>query len=111
MVTGHDRLVSLMENDAKDRHIVAAAVQSHSEVIVTFNLKHFPKEKLEKHGVCAQHPSDFLINLYTVDPGIFITKLAGIAENREIPIGRVVHTLSKFLPDLTDFLSESAGLS
>ncbi|HTR43728.1 MAG TPA: PIN domain-containing protein [Pseudomonadales bacterium] len=110
LVTGHERFMDIVKNDPKDRHVVAAACQSHSEVIVTFNLKHFPKDILAPHGVRAEHPSEFLINLYNIDGGIFVTKLVGIAENREIPVSKVLDTLSKHVPDFTEFISESAGL-
>ena len=39
---GYKSITVLMTNDLKDRHVVAAAVRSKSEVIVTFNKKHFP---------------------------------------------------------------------
>jgi hypothetical protein len=110
LVTGHERFIEIVKNDEKDRHVVAAAIQSHSETIVTFNLKHFPKEALAPHRVCAEHPGEFLINLYNIDGGIFVSKLVGIAENRGIPMSRVLNTLSKPLPDFVDFISESAGL-
>lgn len=49
--------------DANDRHILAA-VHSSFSVIVTYNLKDFPKSILNQHGVEAQHPDEFLINLF-----------------------------------------------
>ncbi len=110
LVLGYESFVDIVKNDPKDRHVVAAALQSHSEVIVTYNLKHFPKDNLSPHGIRAEHPSEFLINLYNIDGGIFVTKLIGIAEHREIPVSGVLNTLSKHLPDFTEFISESAGL-
>ncbi|MGO8765933.1 MAG: hypothetical protein ACLQSR_12480 [Limisphaerales bacterium] len=102
--------MDVVKNDSKDRDVVAAAIQSHSEVIVTFNLKHFPKEALSQHGIRAEHPSQFLTNLYNIDGGIFMAKLVNIAEKREIPVSGVINTLSKFVPDFTEFLTSSAGL-
>ncbi len=49
--------------DSNDRHVLAAAIHSSSSVIVTYNLKDFPKDILLKHGIEAQHPDEFLINL------------------------------------------------
>lgn len=37
-VTGYQSLVPSMENDPKDRHVLAAAVRANAEVIVTANL-------------------------------------------------------------------------
>ncbi len=50
--------------DSNDRHVLAAAIHSCSSVIVTYNLKDFPKEVIEKHGIEAKHPDEFLINLF-----------------------------------------------
>lgn len=110
LVSGHGRFCDIIKNDPKDRHVVAAAIESHSEVIVTFNLKHFPKDILASHGVCAEHPSQFLINLYNIDGGVFVSKLVGIAEHRRVPVSAVLETLSRHLPDFTEFISDCAGL-
>jgi len=36
--------------DKSDRHVLAAAVMSRANAIVTQNIKHFPKECLDKFG-------------------------------------------------------------
>src|SRR5687767_9448716 len=40
-VTAHEHLIPAMNNDQKDRHVVAAAVKVGAQVIVTSNLKDF----------------------------------------------------------------------
>lgn len=40
-VTGYQPLIAAMQNDAKDRHVVAAAVKAGAQVITTANLKDF----------------------------------------------------------------------
>lgn len=42
MVTGHRSLVSAMTNSPTDRHVLAAAVRGHADVIVTENIRDFP---------------------------------------------------------------------
>lgn len=42
LVAGCEQLIPVMKNDAKDRHVLAAAVVSGAKLIVTYNLKHFP---------------------------------------------------------------------
>ena len=54
--------------DAGDVHIVAAAIKSEADTIVTFNLKHFPETALAPHGLQALHPDAFLTELLTDAP-------------------------------------------
>jgi predicted nucleic acid-binding protein len=50
--------------DPNDVHVLAAAIHSNSSVIVTYNLKDFPKKIISQHGIEAQHPDEFLMNLF-----------------------------------------------
>lgn len=54
--------------DPKDVHVLAAAIAGHADCIVTANLKDFPTEILDVHGLCAIHPDDFLIAQFDLDP-------------------------------------------
>jgi predicted nucleic acid-binding protein len=54
--------------DADDRHVLAAAICGHADAIVTFNLDDFPAEALAPFGVEAQHPDDFLLNQFDLNP-------------------------------------------
>jgi hypothetical protein len=57
-----------MTNDEKDRHVLATAVASGAELVVTFNLRHFPEDTCSPHGVVAMGPDDFLLDLFDLDP-------------------------------------------
>jgi predicted nucleic acid-binding protein len=50
--------------DAKDRHVLAAAIKCEAEVIVTLNLRHFPSGVLDRFGIAAQSPDTFLSDLF-----------------------------------------------
>jgi predicted nucleic acid-binding protein len=63
-----ERLGPAMTNEAKDRHVLAAAVAADSELVVTFNLDDFPPEACEPVGVEAVHPDDFLLDLHDLAP-------------------------------------------
>ena len=64
LVIGYENLIpALVLPDAKDRHVLAAAIRSQTDVIVTFNLKHFPENVLAKYGMVAQHPDEFVKHL------------------------------------------------
>jgi predicted nucleic acid-binding protein len=60
-VTGYEDLVgSLALPDADDRHVLAAAIVGRADVIVTLNLKDFPRPVLVPYRIEAQHPDDFV---------------------------------------------------
>jgi predicted nucleic acid-binding protein len=65
--------------DPGDVHVLAAAIAGHADCIVTANLKDFPANVLEVHGLCAIHPDDFLIAQFDLDP---IEALAAFKEMR-----------------------------
>jgi hypothetical protein len=52
-----------MTNDEKDRHVLAAAFATDSELIVTLDLDGFPPPACEPLGVEATHPDDLLLDL------------------------------------------------
>ena len=49
-VEGFEPLIDTMTNDPGDRHVLAAAVRSHCELIVTYNRRHFPAACLQALG-------------------------------------------------------------
>jgi hypothetical protein len=53
--------------DLDDRHVLAAAIRCNAGVIVTFNLKDFPDKYLAPFGIEAQHPDEFVENLFHLD--------------------------------------------
>lgn len=70
LVTNYDGLAdSLVLPDPNDRHVVAAAIRSNAQVIVTFNLKDFPDNVLEPFGIEAKHPDDFVLDAIGIAPG------------------------------------------
>ena len=80
-VTAYRRLLPKLNlPDPDDRHVLAAAIKAGAETIVTFNLKDFPKTQLKPHGVQAQHPDDFLLELMASDGLLF---LEGVRRQRE----------------------------
>ena len=67
-ITGFDDIINgLILPDNNDRHIVATAVRSKSELIVTFNTKDFPKKYLDNFGIDILHPDIFISDLIHLD--------------------------------------------
>jgi hypothetical protein len=68
-VNGYEELIEGITGlpDPDDRHVVAAAIRCGAQVIVTFNLKDFPKSVLDRYGMEAQHPDDFVRDLIDLD--------------------------------------------
>jgi predicted nucleic acid-binding protein len=65
----HD-LIPQLTNDQKDRHVLAAAIKSGADTILTANLKDFPPHALEKWRVRALHPDQFLDTLLNENPSV-----------------------------------------
>jgi predicted nucleic acid-binding protein len=64
VVTNYKALIPLISLlDENDRHVVAAAIQTRAEAIVTFNLKDFPDHALSSYSLKAIHPDDFIADL------------------------------------------------
>jgi len=77
-------IIAQCTNDAKDRHVLAAAIKAEAQVIVTFNQKHFASEHLEKWGIVAIHPSDFLLKLYAENPQAVWEQLKFAASKKQM---------------------------
>jgi predicted nucleic acid-binding protein len=60
-VENYEPLVKLLElPDEKDRHVLAAAIQANANIIVTNNIKDFPKEYLSNFGLTVKNADEFL---------------------------------------------------
>ena len=63
-VTRYEPLInSIYLPDANDRHVLAAAIRCHAQIIVTANLKDFPGDYLSQYDIEAQHPDQFISDL------------------------------------------------
>jgi len=96
MVEVPARLVEAMTNHPGDRHVVAAAIIANAQIIVTDNLKHFPKEALEPYGIEAQHPDVFLTELFDRDPESMVEIIRKQFEGLKPP----PHTVNELLDNL-----------
>ena len=91
-----DLIPSLDLPDPDDRHVLAAAIRSNASVIVTFNLKHFPEERLEQYGIEAQHPDVFIEHLIDLNSG----KVCKAAEEHRQSLRNPPKTVDEYLDTL-----------
>ena len=61
--------------DPNDRHVVATAICSHSNAIITENLKHFPAQVLSQHRILIQSADEFLIHQFHLNQQLVLDKL------------------------------------
>lgn len=102
MVTGHESLIPAMQNDPKDRHVVAAAVKAGAQVVTTANLRDFVPlpDALE-----AQSPDEFLCNLFDLDPhGILelLQEQAADLQNPPVTFDELLLRLHRVVPRFVD---------
>ena len=64
LITGYESLIpSLDLPDPDDRHVLAAAIVGSASVIITRNVRDFPRGVLAPLGIDVQAPDDFLVHL------------------------------------------------
>ncbi len=108
-VEGYEDLISAMTNHPKDRHILAAAVRCNAEVIVTQNVKDFPRTALEPYSITVMGPSSFLRNLYDLDPEVIASTLLRQAASINKPVEYVLERLSVNAPAFVSFFKATGA--
>jgi hypothetical protein len=99
LVTGYEPLIDgLQLPDPDDRHVLAAAIRTAAQSIVTANLRDFPAAALKSYGIEALHPDDFVLDLLDLAPGAVTTVLVEQAAGLKNPPLTV--------PDLLDTLRD-----
>jgi predicted nucleic acid-binding protein len=109
MVTVQESLVTACRNHEKDRHVLAAAIRGHAELIVTNNLRHFPLAALKPWDVSACHPADYLITLYSLEGGVMVARLEEIARKRKRTPEEHLAFLGKSVPAFAAHVAEALG--
>jgi predicted nucleic acid-binding protein len=111
-VAGFEPLEAGLGCDPKDRHVLAAAIASGAEYVVTFNLRHFPEADCKPHGIKAVHPDAFLLELLAGGPAEAAAALeecaAGLANPPMTP-GQVLSQMADAAPGFSDAMRQVIG--
>jgi len=86
MVENYEALIEgLTLPDEKDRHVLAAAIKTNANMIVTNNLKDFPEEYLGTFGLSAKNADDFLTETIDLNQEIAVNSFRKLVMNRRNP--------------------------
>jgi predicted nucleic acid-binding protein len=97
MVTGFEPLIDgLVLPDPDDRHMLAAAIVCGANVIVTRNLRDFPRPILDPFNIEAQHPDEFIRHLVDTAPGAVIDAVTNQQARLRNPVVPMPDLLSLF---------------
>ncbi len=100
----HISLIPDMPVNEKDRHVLAAAVASESQFIVTANLKDFPQRLLERFEIKALSADDFLVYQFSQDRETIINIVkehTSSSKNPPLSLQEVLGRLKKVVPTFT----------
>jgi predicted nucleic acid-binding protein len=113
MVEGHTSFIPAMPIE-HDRHVLAAAVASGAQVIVTFNLRHFPADRLAPLGVEAQSPDEFLRHLLDLAPDVMVDLLrdqAAALISPPLTVDDILDTLARHVPEFVDLVRQKLSVT
>lgn len=86
LVDNYETLVSSLElPDQKDRHVLAAAIKINANIIVTNNMKDFPKEYLASFGLTAKTADDFITDTIDLNTDLALEAFRALVLNRTNP--------------------------
>jgi len=109
LVKNYSGLIDSLElPDPKDRHVLAAAIKTNANVIVTNNIKDFPKDYLASFGLTAKTADDFLTDIIDLNPEQGVKAFKQLVLNRRNPDLDEFQVLdilrNRGLKDTADFL-------
>jgi predicted nucleic acid-binding protein len=100
LVKDYEALEAVLElPDADDRHVLAAAIKSQAQLIVTNNLKDFPETSLAPWAVEAVSADDFVLAQIDLDRQRVFAAVQQIADSWRKPPGTVGDVLARLERD------------
>lgn len=113
LVTGYEDLIESLElRDPDDRHVLAAAIRSDADAIITFNQKDFDETELTKFDLYSEHPDEFISNMISIYTPRVISAVRSMRQRLRNPPKNVDEFLGTLhqqgLPQTVSKLSEFA---
>jgi predicted nucleic acid-binding protein len=95
MVSGYEPLVPVLElPDPDDRHVLAAAIKSRAQVIVTNNQKDFPRETLRQWDIDPKDADEFVLDQIGLSAKVVWGCVQQIANSWRQPPGTIGDVLA-----------------
>jgi len=94
-------LEDAMTNDPKDRHVLATAVASQAQAVITTNLNDFPETASQPYGIEILHPDELLTMLYALSPELavsIVTEQAAALNHPPMTTPEVLDALTATVP-------------
>lgn len=86
LVTDYEPLIEIVDlPDSDDRHVLAAAIKAHAQLIVTDNTKDFPEPALASWNVEAKSADDFVVDLIDLNRQTVYAQVQRMADARQRP--------------------------
>ena len=109
MVENYEPLIAAITlPDENDRHVLAAAIKSNANLIITNNLSDFPDKYPTSFGLKAVSPDVFLTDTIDLNPAIAINSFRKLVVNRRNPDLDEFEVLDRFrkngLHETADYL-------
>lgn len=100
LVVGYEPIIdALTLPDPDDRHVLAAAIKAHAQLIVTANLRDFPEDALDGWNIEAKHPDQFVLDQIDLDEALLHAAVTAIAASWRSPMGTVEDVLNSLERD------------
>ena len=109
MVSNYESLIGCLElPDEKDKHVLAAAIKTNANLVVTNNLKDFPEDYLSSFGLSAKNADDFLSDIIDLNQKQSKKAFLELVRNKRNPPVTVYEVLDQYrkigLKDTADYL-------
>lgn len=105
----YQHLIPVLANDEGDRHVLAAAIVSKANAIVTSDRNGFPAPACDPYGIEVLSPDDFLTQRLDLDPSKVLGALHDQAANLRAPRTTLPELLDRLEPRLPGFVKRARG--